>query len=93
MTAFATIISKQAVVVCPFFENIRHMCALLNWFFAGGRCVFAFKRGGDGQLSGEVCSVRCLPTQERMTEALLAVWESRQNFLHGINLRQIAGKN
>lgn len=32
MTAFATIISKQAVVVCPFFENIRHMCALLNWF-------------------------------------------------------------
>ena len=40
MTAFATIISKQAVVVCPFFENIRHMCALLNWFFAGRRCVF-----------------------------------------------------
>ena len=44
MTAFATIISKQAVVVCPFFENIRHMCAVLNWLFAGGRCVFVQRR-------------------------------------------------
>ena len=50
MTAFATIISKQAVVVCPFFENIRHMCALLNWFFAGRRCVFCSKEEVMGKL-------------------------------------------
>ena len=93
MTAFATIISKQAVVVCPFFENIRHMCARLNWFFAGRRCVFLFKRGSDGQTEQISMPVHRSPTQERMAEALLAVWESRQNFLHGINLRQIAGKN
>lgn len=93
MTAFATIISKQAVVVCPFFENIRHMCALLNWFLPVGGAFFLFKRGGDGQIEQISMPVHRSPTQERMAEALLAVWESRQNFLHGINLRQIAGKN
>ena len=92
MTAFATIISKQAVVVCPFFENIRHMCALLNWFFAGRRCVFLFKRGSDGQTEQISMPVHRSPTQERMAEALLAVWGSRQNAPHGQIIRQNAGK-
>ena len=87
MTAFATIISKQAVVVCPFFENIRNMCALLDWHFADKAVCFCVqKREVMGYLTVEAYSVRCSPTQERMAEALFAVWEIRQNFLQGINL-------
>ena len=44
MTAFATIISKQAVIVCPFFENIRNMCALLYWHFADRAVRFCVQK-------------------------------------------------
>ena len=67
------------------------MCAVLNWLFAGGG-AFLF-RGGYGQTEQISMPVRRSPMQEQMAEALLAVWESSQNFLHGINLWQIAGKN
>ncbi len=44
MTAFATIISKQAVIVCPFFENIRNMCVLLYWHFADRAVRFCVQK-------------------------------------------------
>ena len=44
MTAFATIISKQEVIVCPFFENIRNMCALLYWHFADKAVRFCVQK-------------------------------------------------